>query len=328
MDLSGIKAVILSCKGPALSAAERRFFRRARPLGFILFARNCRNPAQLRRLSDDLRECLGRPCPILIDQEGGRVQRLKPPGWRAYPPMRSFGDRAAAGSGKALAALRLTISQMAAELAEGGVNVNCAPVLDVLTDATHAVIGDRAFAADPDIVARAGLAACRYFLAAGITPVIKHLPGHGRGKLDSHKDLPRVSESLSELRGSDFKPFSAVSKSDIGPRVWGMTAHIVYDRLDPDHPASASSTIIREIIRGEIGFAGFLLSDDLDMAALAGYGDAAARAAACIAAGCDAALYCAGELRIMEKIAASVPELSAGARKILQKAAENSIMGG
>ncbi len=319
-------AVIFSLKSCAVSNEERSFFKDSNPLGFILFARNCENPAQLKALTNDLRETLGRNCPILIDQEGGRVQRLKPPVWRQYPPMKSFGDKAASDMDGALEELRFTILQMAEELSECGVNVNCAPVLDVLTEATHDAIGDRAFSENPEIVARLGLSVCRHFLAAGLTPVIKHLPGHGRGKVDSHKGLPHVLASLEELKSQDFEPLRIVSKSDVGSSVWGMAAHIVYDQIDPDHPASVSPKIINDIIRGEIGFEGFLVSDDLDMEALAAYGNPAARALASIEAGCDAALYCSGELSEMEKIAKTVPNLSAKARKCLQKAAENSNM--
>ncbi|MEZ5814118.1 MAG: beta-N-acetylhexosaminidase [Alphaproteobacteria bacterium] len=321
MSLSDAKAVIFSCEGLELSSGERVFFKEANPLGFILFARNCENPAQVRALTDDLRETLGRNCPVLIDQEGGRVQRLKPPVWRQYPPMRSFGDKAVGDMDGALEALRFTILQMAEELSECGVNVNCAPVMDVLTDATHDAIGDRAFSNDPQVVGRLGLSVCRHFLAAGITPVIKHIPGHGRGKVDSHKGLPRVSASLEDLRGADFDPFRIVSKATVGGLVWGMVAHIVYEKIDPEHPASVSSDVIQKIIREDIGFEGFLLSDDLDMEALAGYGEVAARAVLSIEAGCDAALYCAGDLGVMEKIAEIVPNLSQKAQKRLQKAA-------
>ncbi len=319
-------AVILSLKGCAVSDEERSFFKDANPLGFILFARNCENPAQLKALTDDLRGALGRSCPILIDQEGGRVQRLKPPVWRQYPPMKQFGDKAVSDMDGTLEELRFTILQMADELSECGVNVNCAPVLDVLTEVTHDVIGDRAFSENPEMVARLGLSVCRHFLAAGITPVIKHVPGHGHGKVDSHKDLPVVFEKLNRLRKGDFDPFRIVSESDVGSSVWGMAAHIVYDQIDPDHPASVSSKIINDIIRDEIGFDGFLVTDDLDMDALAGYGDPAQRALASLEAGCDAALYCSGDLAVMEKIAKAVPNLSAKAQKRLQKASGNSNM--
>ena len=313
-------AFILSAKGLRLSNDERAFFQEANPLGFILFARNCEDREQLRGLTNDLRESVGRNCPILIDQEGGRVQRLKPPVWRSYPPMQYFGDMARTDMDGALEALRFTILQMSEELLEVGVNVDCAPVLDVLSALTHDVIGDRAFADDPDIVARLGVSVCRHFLAAGVTPVVKHIPGHGLGKVDSHKDLPCVDEAVSVLDDIHFDPFRSVFKSDVGASVWAMAAHIVYRDIDPDHPASVSRKVIDGIIRGNIGFDGFLVSDDLDMEALADYGDVAQRAVASIEAGCDAALYCAGELSAMEKIAKAVPKLSAKALERLQKA--------
>jgi beta-N-acetylhexosaminidase len=195
-------------------------------------------------------------------------------------------------------------------------------VLDVLTSITHDVIGDRAFSENPEIVARLGLSVCRTLLAAGVTPVIKHLPGHGRGSVDSHKDLPRVSEPHAELDQTDFAPFRSLAKSEIGPALWGMVAHIVYEAIDPDQPSSVSEVIIRDIIRKQIGFDGLLLSDDLDMEALGACGDAAERAKFCLAAGCDVALYCGGDLAVMQKIAKSVPKISAEALKRLQKAAD------
>ena len=318
MDLANTKAVILSCAGVALSEAERAFFKEAHPLGFILFARNCENPVQVRALIDDLRACVGWHCPILIDQEGGRVQRFKPPMWRQYPPMRTFGDKAREDMDGALEDLRFTILQMAEELVEAGVNVNCAPVLDVLQDDTHEAIGDRAFSNDGQVVGRLGLSVCRHLLAAGIMPVIKHIPGHGRGKVDSHKDLPHVAESLEALQKNDFEPFRIVVKSDVGYRVWAMVAHIVYEDIDSERPASVSPGVIEKIIRQDIGFEGFLVSDDLDMEALGAYGPIEARATLTIEAGCDAALYCAGDMQVMEKIVKAVPNLSLKARKRLQ----------
>lgn len=326
MSLNNTKAVILSVAGCALSDEERSLFKSANPLGFILFARNCENLKQLRALTDDLRESVGRNCPILIDQEGGRVQRLKPPAWRKYPPMKAFGDMALEDMDKALEQLRFCILQMAEELVEVGVNVDCAPVLDVLTAATHDAIGDRAFGDDPEIVARLGLSVCRNFIAAGVTPVIKHIPGHGRGKVDSHKDLPRITESVEQMADTDFLPIREVSKSDIGQQIWGMMAHVVYEAIDSEHPASVSPTVIEKTVRQDIGFDGFLVSDDLDMEALAGYGAIEARALASIEAGCDAALYCAGDFKTMEKIVKTVPNLSSKAHKRLQKAALRSNM--
>lgn len=315
------KAVIFSVAGPTLSDDERALFKQANPFGFILFGRNCESPAQLRVLTNALKDTVGYECPILIDQEGGRVQRLKPPGWRQYFPARVFGELAETNMPQALDDIRFITLQMAAELRDAGINVNCAPVLDVLTHDTHEAIGDRAFSQDPAIVARLGLSVCRNYLAAGITPVIKHLPGHGRATMDSHHDLPQVDAPRAELV-YDFKPFKEIAHSDVAAAVWGMAAHIVYEQIDPVHPSSVSPTIINEIIRGEIGFDGLLLSDDLDMQALKGYGDVASRCRETLIAGCDVALYCAGKLPDMQKIAESVPKLSENALRRLQKAAE------
>lgn len=316
-------AVIFSLSGLSLTAKERDFFRQAQPFGFILFARNCESPVQVRKLTDDLRDCVGWHCPILVDQEGGRVQRLRPPYWRQYEPMKTYGDQAKGGDlPGSTETLRFVTLQMAEELIQAGIDVNCAPVLDVLTPQTDAVIGDRAFSNDPALVTELGLTLCREYLAAGITPVIKHIPGHGRAAADSHKELPVVEAPIQAMLHTDFAPFRGIAASDVGAAVWGMTAHVVYSAIDPDHPVTVSRPGINSIIRGLIGFDGFLLSDDLDMEALAGYGDVPERCGAVLEAGCDCALYCAGNLEIMEKIAESVPKLSQKALERLQKAAE------
>jgi beta-N-acetylhexosaminidase len=341
-------AAIFSLGGVTLSDAERSFFRQSDPLGFILFGRNIENPNQLKALTADLKNTLGRDCPILIDQEGGRVQRLKPPLWRQYPPMREFGKIAedaplpqpspqwgegvlrspkgevgrVGGMEVALESLRFTVLQMAEELRDCGINVNCAPVLDVLTDQTHDAIGNRAFSSDPDIVARLGLCVARNFLAAGITPAIKHMPGHGRATLDSHHDLPRVDASYKDLLETDFKPFKILAKSDAAPGLWGMMSHIIYEGIDPNRPVTVSPESLKKVIREDIGFDGFLLSDDLDMKALDIYGDIPLRACLTVGAGVDAALYCWADLKIMEKIAESVPKLRTDSVKRLQKAEE------
>jgi beta-N-acetylhexosaminidase len=313
---------IFSLSGTSLTPSEKSFFKECNPLGFILFARNCENPAQVKALNEDLKEALGRNCPILIDQEGGRVQRLKPPLWRAYPPMRAFGEIAETNMDKALEDLRFTILQMGEELHDNGFNVDCAPVLDILTEDTHDVIGDRGFSADPEIVARLGLSVCRNLLAADITPIIKHIPGHGRGKADSHLELPTVATPRAELEALDFKPFKMLAASDVAPAVWGMTAHILYTDLDKGLPASLSPKIINEVIREHIGFEGLLIADDPDMKALAAYGDSAQCCRKALEAGCDLVFSCFGVLKDMENIAKSVPKLTERARKCLQKAEE------
>lgn len=315
-------AAIFAPEGFTLTPEERSFFREARPFGFILFARNCETPEQLRRLTADLRETVGRDCPILIDQEGGRVQRLKPPLWRKYPPMRDFGESAERDMDSGLDSLRFSILQLAEELRDGGVNVNCAPCLDVLKPETHDVIGDRAFSSNPEVVARLGLSVCRNLLSAGVTPVIKHIPGHGRATADSHHDLPVVGSSRRELEDSDFLPFRSLARSDVAPAIWGMAAHIVFPAIDPSLPATLSPVVIRDIIRGFIGFQGLLLSDDIEMNALAVYGDSARRSVLALEAGCDIALHCSGKLADMKKVANSVPKLGKHALQSLQKAEE------
>lgn len=317
-------AAIFSLSGLALTADEKALFRASDPLGFILFARNCDTPDQLRTLTDSLRACIGRDCPILIDQEGGRVQRLKPPHWGKYAAMQTFGLQAESDLDGACEALRETLRALAAELNAAGITVNCAPVLDVLTPETHQAIGDRAFSANPHIVAALGHIVCEELLAAGITPVIKHMPGHGRATLDSHYDLPLVDADLPELLEHDFLPFEIIAQSPLSSHIWGMSAHIVFPALDPDRPASVSPVLMEQHIRKTIGFDGFLLTDDLDMKALDRFGSPAERACLALSAGADAALYCAGDLKTMEKIAESVPKLSSAALKRLQKAAELS----
>lgn len=314
-------AAIFSVSGPGLSKDEIRFFSESNPLGFILFARNCIDPKQVSALNASLKESVGRECPILIDQEGGRVQRLKPPHWRQYPPMKTFGDTARTDMEQALDSLRFSTLQLGEELHDAGFNVDCTPVLDVLTPQTHDVIGDRSFSSDPAIVARLGLSVCRNLLAAGITPIIKHIPGHGRSTLDSHLDLPVVKASLAELE-SDFLPFRNLASSDVAPALWGMTAHIIFTAIDTEKPVTLSEPGIQGIIRESLGFEGFLLGDDLDMKALDKYGDLGQKAVLSLQAGCDAALYCAGKLQDMKKIAESVPKLAPKSLQRLQKAAE------
>ena len=237
--------------------------------------------------------------------------------------MHMFGAKAEVDVNEGLDSLRSILFQMVEELREVGVNVNCAPVLDVLTEETHDAIGDRAFSEKPEIVSRMGLSVCSHFLDNGVTPVVKHMPGHGRATLDSHKDLPRVDASLEDLKARDFVPFKDVAQSDIADGVWGMVAHILYSQIDADLPSSASPTIINEIIRGQIGFDGLLVSDDLDMDALEDLGDITARTLAVLEAGCDVALYCSGKIEDMQKLAKSVPKLGAKARERLQKSQES-----
>lgn len=293
-------AVLFGCRGLILSAAEAAFFAEINPFGFILFARNVESPDQVRALVSALRACVGRDdAPVLIDQEGGRVQRLRPPHWRQAP---AAAEIAAIGP-KAGEAAYLNARLIGRELADLGISVDCAPVLDVARGETHAVIGDRAYSGDPATVAMFGRAVCDGLRAEGVHPVIKHIPGHGRARADSHLELPRVGATYEELNALDFAPFRALNGED-----WAMTAHIVYDEIDPEAPATCSRAMIEGVIRDDIGFSGLLMSDDLSMRALAGDFDDRARAA--LDAGCDMVLHCNGDMAEMISVAKGVTELS------------------
>lgn len=293
-------AVLFGCRGLTLSAEEAAFFADVNPFGFILFSRNIDNPDQVRALVAGLRDCVGRgDAPVLIDQEGGRVQRLRPPHWRQAP---AAAEIAAIGP-KAGEAAFLNARLIGRELAELGITVDCAPVLDVARSETHSVIGDRAYSGDPATVAMFGRAVADGLRAEGVHPVIKHIPGHGRASADSHLELPRVAASYADLQALDFAPFRALNCED-----WAMTAHIVYDAIDPEAPATCSRAMIEGIVRGEIGFDGLLMSDDLSMKALAGDFDDRARAA--LEAGCDMVLHCNGDMDEMKSVAKGVGALS------------------
>ncbi len=300
-------AAIYGCAGPSLSAAEASFFRAANPLGFILFARNCQEPQQVRDLVAALRATVGRAdAPVLIDQEGGRVARLKPPHWRAAPPASYFGRLASHDRERAHEALKLNTQLIAAELTDLGIDVDCVPLLDLQFPGAHDVIGDRAFGGDPELVAELAGIVCQTMLAAGVMPIVKHIPGHGRARVDSHKALPVVETAKAELEASDFRPFKALNDAP-----WAMTAHVVYTALDTERPATTSPRVIAEVIRGEIGFDGLLVSDDLSMEALKG--SLGERAAAALGAGCDVVLHCNGKADEMEQVAAAVGPLTAEA---------------
>ena len=290
-------AVITGCAGQTLSADETRLFADTDPFGFVLFARNIDNPDQVRALTDAMRAAVGRAdAPVLIDQEGGRVARLRPPHWRHPPPAARFGEMARRDPDAAATATELNSHLIAAELRALGITVDCVPVLDVPGPGMHAVIGDRAYAETADRVARLGRAACDGLLAGGVLPVIKHMPGHGRARADSHAELPVVDAPRAELEAVDFAPFRALADMP-----WGMTAHVVYGAIDPDRPATTSAAVIGDVIRGWMGFDGLLLSDDLCMAALSG--TPAARTRAALDAGCDVALHCNGAFEDMVAVA-------------------------
>jgi beta-N-acetylhexosaminidase len=304
------RAAIVGIAGLALTDEEAALFTRHPPAGFVLFRRNVEDPAQLRALTDALHARLGPGGPILIDQEGGRVARLRPPHWRAHPPAAAIGALHGRDPPAGLRAAWLTGALIGLDCAAAGIDVACAPVLDVRRPETHEAIGDRAFSTDPAAVAALGRSLAEGLLAAGVQPVGKHAPGHGRARSDSHLALPVVWDS--DL-SADLVPFAG--NADLG---WMMTAHILYPAFDTRRPATLSSTIIREIIRGRIGFAGVLASDDLAMEALRGA--PAARATAALAAGCDVALYCPGDPAGNAAVLAACPALSEAAAARLRAA--------
>jgi len=303
-------AVIFGCAATGLTKEERDFFRACRPTGFILFRRNCDNPHQLRVLVAALRESVDDPAaPILIDQEGGRVARLEPPHWRRYPAAAAL---AALGGDRPREAVFLAARLIADDLGNLGISVDCLPVLDLPIAGADPVIGDRAYGRDPALVERLGRAAAEGLLAGGVLPVIKHIPGHGRAAVDSHFALPRVGADLAALERTDFAPFRALRDMP-----WAMTAHVLYEAVDPDLPATLSRRVIDAIIRGSIGFDGILVSDDLSMRALGGTIGARARDA--LAAGCDLALHCNGNLDEMKQVARAAFPLTAAAKERLER---------
>ncbi|WP_193170838.1 beta-N-acetylhexosaminidase [Nisaea nitritireducens] len=298
-----MRALILGCAGPELSRAERQFFVDTDPFGFILFQRNCESPEQIRMLTEDLRDCVGRHAPVLIDQEGGRVQRLKPPQWRSAPPAALFGEIYAVDPVRAEQAVRVNARLIAAELTDCGVDVDCLPLLDVRQDGAHDVIGDRAFAYKPEVVARLGRAQAEGLAAGGVAPVMKHIPGHGRAGVDSHHALPRADTGREELASVDFAPFKALKDLPMA-----MTGHVVYEAYDADRAATVSPAVIGEVIRKEIGFDGLLMTDDISMKALADPLEVSSARA--LEAGCDVVLHCNGDMTEMRAVAGAAPILS------------------
>jgi beta-N-acetylhexosaminidase len=300
-------AAIYGCSGHRLTEEERAFFAEARPWGFILFRRNIDSPEQVRALTDALRDCIGdADAPILIDQEGGRVQRMGPPHWPKYPPAEAY----LKATNDPLAArdlVRLGARLMAHDLKAVGINVDCAPVLDVPVPGAHDIIGDRAWGPDPATVAQLGRAAAEGLLAGGVLPVIKHMPGHGRAFADSHHALPVVHADLATLDGWDFAPFKALSDMPLA-----MTAHVVFDAVDPKHPATTSKKALK-LMRKDLGFGGLIMTDDLSMKALSG--SLGERASAALKAGCDVVLHCNGDLEEMREVAAGVGKLKGKAGK-------------
>ena len=312
--MSNRRAFITGISGPALTAEEREFVRDFRPWGFILFKRNAENPAQVVRLVYELRDTVGdADAPVLIDQEGGRVQRLRPPHWPLYPSGAALGAIYDLDHQLGLYAARLSARLIAADLSDLGVTVDCLPLADVPIAGADDVIGDRAYGNDPDKVAAIARAVTEGLQQGGVLPVLKHIPGHGRATADSHLSLPRVENSRTELERTDFAAFRPLADLPMA-----MTAHVVFSALDPAQPATTSATIIREVIRGVIGFQGLLMSDDVSMNALAG--SLAERTRAIVGAGCDMVLYCNGKFDEMREVARETPELSGKALQRAQQA--------
>lgn len=305
-------AAILGLAGTAPTPDEAAFFREAAPWGFILFARNIDTPAQVARLTAALRDAVGCDAPVFIDQEGGRVQRLRAPHWREWAPPLDF---VAAAGARAARAVWLRHRIIAAELRAVGIDANCAPCLDLATPDTHPFLRNRCLSDDPAQVAELGRAAADGLLAGGVLPVVKHIPGHGRATVDSHKGLPRVTAPRPTL-AADLAPFAALAGLPLG-----MTAHVVFDAIDPQAPATLSPAAIA-LIRGDIGFGGLLMTDDIGMGALSG--SVGARSAAAIAAGCDLVLHCNGDLAEMQAVAAAAGPLTATARAAAALAARRA----
>lgn len=299
-----LRAFASSCSSCELNDDERAFFREARPCGLILFQRNCETPDQLRRLVGQAADAVGGSSfMVLIDQEGGRVRRLRPPQWREFPAARAFARYYASDPETGLEAARLSARLIADDLKDCGINVNAAPVLDLPVEGAHDIIGDRAYGTEPQGIITLGRAVAEAYLQGGVIPVIKHVPGHGRARSDSHKQLPAIDASLETLSESDFLPFTALNDMPAA-----MTAHVLLTAIDPKRAASVSATIIAKVIRGLIGFDGFLMSDDVNMKALKG--TPGENAAAVLGAGCDIALHCSGILKEMQEVAQVVPILA------------------
>lgn len=296
------KPVIYGIAGTILSEEEKVFFRKSNPIGFILFARNITDKQQLKNLTKSIRDLVEGEILILIDQEGGRVQRMKEPHWKCYPTGEFFAELYAKDKAAAKDALFKNFSEIASDLMEVGINVDCAPVLDILTEKTHQVIGNRAYGTNAAQVSDLARKVCEGLLSKGVYPVIKHIPGHGRGTCDSHLELPKVDTSLEELRASDFLPFK-----DLSDQKFAMTAHILYSAIDKENCATTSKTAIN-LIRNEIGFKNILMSDDVSMKALKG--SFAEKSQAILDAGCDLVLHCNGNMNEMKEIDSVMPNLS------------------
>ena len=298
-----MRAFITGVAGPALTAAERQFLKETQPWGLIIFKRNVVDAPSLRRLVDEFRVMVGRDAPVLIDQEGGRVQRLWPPHWPTYPPGAAYGALYDQDRDAGLAAARLGARLMAADLTAVGIDVDCAPLADVPVPGADPIVGDRAYGTEPDKVAAIAGAIATGLADGGVLPVLKHIPGHGRATADSHHRLPVVDTDSATLNATDFAAFRPLAALPMA-----MTAHVVFTAFDPLAPATASATIVRDVIRDSIGFKGLLMSDDISMGALSG--SLGERTGAALAAGCDMVLHCNGNMPEMLAVAAAVPLLA------------------
>jgi beta-N-acetylhexosaminidase len=314
-----MQAAIYGLVGTELTDNERDFFRDSDPAGYILFKRNCSTTEQLRKLNDELFALSGRAdLPILIDQEGGRVARMQPPEWPAFPKAEAFATLYGLAPSSAIEATRVNARAIALMLRSVGINVNCLPVLDVLQPGASDIVGDRSLGGDPMQVAALGRAVLDGMASAGVVGVVKHMPGHGRALVDSHKELPIVTASDEEL-AVDLEPFERLRWAPMG-----MVAHVVFTAWDAELPSSMSPTVIQSIIRERIGFDGLLMTDDLGMQALSG--DMGSRASRCVAAGCDLALHCSGDMAEMQSVAAAVPALTADGEGRLARAMAGALI--
>jgi len=304
-----MRAFITGLAGSVLTQAERGFLREAQPWGLILFKRNVTGPDALRSLIADARTVLGREAPVLIDQEGGRVQRLGPPHWPSYPPGAAYGMLYDRDRDAGLAAAQLGARLLAADLAGLAIDVDCLPIADMPSADADPVIGNRAYGTEPEKVAAIAGALAQGLFDGGVLPVLKHIPGHGRAAVDTHKSLPVVRADRATLEGTDFAAFRPLAALPLG-----MTAHVVFSAIDPIAPATLSATIVRDVIRDSIGFQGLLMTDDISMGALSG--SIGERSRTALAAGCDVVLHCNGEMPEMLAVAAAAPRLAgAGAKR-------------
>lgn len=318
--LTDYKAIIVDATGTELTKDEEQLFKAEKPAGFILFKRNCVSKKQVKQLVAAVRECVGwADLPVLIDQEGGTVARLKAPEWIEYPAAKVFGELTKTSEAEGREATRINSYLMALDLIEMGITVNCAPVVDVPAPDCHQFLaGSRTYSDRPETVGLLGEAVCRGLLDGGVTPVIKHIPGHGRAKVDSHHMLPSTDAPLAELSKTDFKPFKYLASSDMKTALWAMAAHVVFSQIDPDSAASVSRRVVDTVIRGEIGFNGVLLADDVSMKALGGTLES--RIKGTMAAGMDLTMLCNASFDDRKAALFYTPKLSAQAASRLEAA--------